>query len=142
MFELAAFLKSRQEKPCRLVIKPLILAPFTFAFVIGQAGLLLCETLLPGGFLFIRFFYLIPFSILVLVLHHYWRGIWQGDEQLRDFHWRDTTCACCSRNHVDEHGSIIPCDKEALSRCIQQWLGGGFKYFIFSPLPGEIIQFD
>ena len=22
------------------------------------------------------------------------------------------------------------------------WLGGGFKHFLFSPLPGEIIQFD
>ncbi len=22
------------------------------------------------------------------------------------------------------------------------WLGGGFKYFLFSPLPGEMIQFD
>ena len=22
------------------------------------------------------------------------------------------------------------------------YLGGGFKYFLFSPLPGEIIQFD
>ena len=22
------------------------------------------------------------------------------------------------------------------------WLGGGFKDFLFSPLPGEIIQFD
>ena len=24
----------------------------------------------------------------------------------------------------------------------QQKLGGGFKYFVFSPLPGEMIQFD
>jgi len=23
-----------------------------------------------------------------------------------------------------------------------QYLGGGFKYFIFSPLPGEMIQID
>ena len=23
-----------------------------------------------------------------------------------------------------------------------QYLGGGFKYFLFSPLPGEMIQFD
>ena len=23
-----------------------------------------------------------------------------------------------------------------------QLLGGGFKYFLFSPLPGEMIQFD
>ena len=22
------------------------------------------------------------------------------------------------------------------------YLGGGFKYFLFSPLPGEMIQFD
>ncbi len=25
---------------------------------------------------------------------------------------------------------------------LQVWLGGGFKYFLFSPLPGEMIQFD
>ena len=23
-----------------------------------------------------------------------------------------------------------------------QQLGGGFKYFLFSPLPGEMLQFD
>ena len=23
-----------------------------------------------------------------------------------------------------------------------EYLGGGFKYFLFSPLPGEMIQFD
>ena len=23
-----------------------------------------------------------------------------------------------------------------------RWLGGGFKHFLFSPLPGEMIQFD
>ena len=23
-----------------------------------------------------------------------------------------------------------------------RWLGGGFKYFLFTPLPGEMIQFD
>jgi len=122
VFELAAFLKSRQDKPCRLLIKPLILAPFTFALIIGHSGPLLCETLLPGGFFFIRILYLIPFLITFLVLHHYWRGILQGDEQLRNFHWKDTTCDCCSRNHVDEHVSI-PCDKEKLSGCIRQWFG-------------------
>ena len=25
---------------------------------------------------------------------------------------------------------------------IRQYLGGGFKYFLLSPLPGEMIQFD
>ena len=25
---------------------------------------------------------------------------------------------------------------------INGWLGGGFKYFLFSPLLGEMIQFD
>lgn len=122
---MAAFLKSRQNKPCRLLIKPLILAPFSFAFLNGHTGPLLCETLLPGGsgFFFIRILYLVPFLIAILVLHHYWRGILEGDEQLGTFHWKDTTCDCCSRNHVDEHGRGIPCDKEALSGCIEQWFG-------------------
>ena len=125
VFELAAFLKSRRNKPCRLLIKPLILAPFTFAFLNGHTGPLLCETLLPGGgsFFFIRILYLVPFMIAILVLHHYWRGILEGDEQLGTFQWKDTTCTCCSRDHVDEHGRIIQCDKEALTRCIEQWFG-------------------
>ena len=25
---------------------------------------------------------------------------------------------------------------------LTSWLGGGFKYFLFSPVPGEMIQFD
>ena len=29
-----------------------------------------------------------------------------------------------------------------LANYIYIYLGGGFKYFIFSPLPGEMIQFD
>ena len=30
------------------------------------------------------------------------------------------------------------------SHLLSRWyiLGGGFKYFLFSPLPGEMIQFD
>ena len=30
----------------------------------------------------------------------------------------------------------------AVTKGIHGWLGGGFKHFIFSPLPGEMIQFD
>ena len=33
---------------------------------------------------------------------------------------------------LDEYTEIVP----------RIWLGGGFKYFLFSPLPGEMIQFD
>ena len=25
---------------------------------------------------------------------------------------------------------------------MKEFLGGGFEYFLFSPLPGEMIQFD
>ena len=34
--------------------------------------------------------------------------------------------------------------EEARRLCffVGDYLGGGFKYFLFSPLPGEMIQFD
>ena len=49
-----------------------------------------------------------------------------------------------AREHVSFRCRVSPC--EVFSRCLQKsWkslLGGGFKYFLFSPLPGEMIQFD
>ena len=138
------FLKSRQDKPCRLVIKPLDSGSLHFCIRDWTGWPVTLRDFVPGGFLFIRFF--LPHSFLDprFGTSSLLARILQGDEQLRDFHWRDTTCACCSRNHVDEHGSMIPCDKEALSRCIQQWLGGGFKYFLFfvHPYLGRSSNFD
>ncbi len=33
-------------------------------------------------------------------------------------------------------------DRKVAFKCIQGILGGGFKHFLFSLLPGEMIQFD
>ena len=42
-------------------------------------------------------------------------------------------------NFLENAGSCLK-KKDVL--CSDILLGGGFKYFLFSPLPGEMIQFD
>ena len=39
-------------------------------------------------------------------------------------------------------GSLLEGSIYGSLRCFDTFLGGGFKYFLFSPLPGEMIQFD
>ena len=37
---------------------------------------------------------------------------------------------------------VVGKDKSEFQQKLNNALGGGFKYFLFSPLPGEMIQFD
>ena len=46
----------------------------------------------------------------------------------------------CARN--SETVEFDPPPKKTTSQFDETKLGGGFKYFLFSPLPGEMIQFD
>ena len=39
-------------------------------------------------------------------------------------------------------GTVLLWLKVESPNIINYILGGGFKYFLFSPLPGEMIQFD
>ena len=49
---------------------------------------------------------------------------------------RDGWCFC-----TDTDSSILR-DAKSIRIDHNGILGGGFKYFLFSPLPGEMIQFD
>ena len=46
-------------------------------------------------------------------------------DQLRTFSfYNDTTCHCCSVNHVHRKtGKRLPCDREALAQCLGHWFG-------------------
>ena len=51
------------------------------------------------------------------------------DLSLRRQEFRDERRRCSGKKKLGKY------DKD-------KFLGGGFKYFLFSPLPGEMIQFD
>lgn len=82
MFELAAFLQSHQsEVNLPIDIKPVAIAPATFAFVVGNTFMLLCEIILPAGgfFRFLRFVYLVPAFVMIHVFHKHWCEAWSTD---------------------------------------------------------------
>lgn len=109
-FELAAFLKSHQEegRHSRLVIKPAIVAPFTFVYAVGWSFLALCETVLPTrGLIYIRILYLLPIGLSYYLMRKYWQEIVQSEKQLKTFCWANTQCHCCSLNHLDTEGKQI-----------------------------------
>lgn len=79
MFELAAFLQSHQsEVNLPIDIKPVVIAPATFAFVVGNIFMLLCEVILPAGgfFRFLRFVYLVPAIVMIHIFHKHWCEAW------------------------------------------------------------------
>ena len=44
-------------------------------------------------------------------------------EELRNFSVADANCFCCSVNHKDPTGEDIPCDRQIMLQCVQQWFG-------------------
>ena len=91
-------------------------------------------------------------------LRWYWMGSWNDvlNASLSTISLEETRCAQVSRHHVmpkkfsyarvRRRQWLLPARKfrqqNVYSAPFHHGLVGGFKYFLFSPLPGEIIQFD
>ena len=129
LFELAAFLHSRREPEdahsC-LLIKPILLAPVTFAMILLPSMIIGLEICLPAGGLLqmVRIVALLAYTLIFnYLLLQYWRSVMAAEVSFQKFCWADTSCQCCSVNHFGENGEPIMCDREILTQCISKWFG-------------------
>ncbi|CAJ1408424.1 unnamed protein product [Effrenium voratum] len=139
--ELAVFLKCHAQG--LLIIRPVSWGGCAIAGFLSLATLLagsdlltllLTEDFLGRGdlqwvalvtsFIYAAFGFLFMYFCSAAARAHF-RAANAVQEQLRTFSfYNDTTCHCCSVNHVIEKtGQRIPCDREALSQCLGHWFG-------------------
>jgi len=130
VFEMAAYLKTHdtdKDKRKRLIIRPLMLGPVSFAMFVGCVLVYMYYLLSPPS--------LHPMIIMPLwvplcvtpVLHalrKYHRRLSTLKEQCHNFSVDGAFCHCCTVAHVDRNtGEVIPCDRELVEACIVSWFG-------------------
>ena len=129
LFELAAFLKSRDAREQRLTIRPTFLGPCSIALFIGICIVVLPLTILPmpasnplfhvfGSFLFI----LIPAYFIVAAFRAYFRSVETLKAKLQNLSFDNTRCACCDLGHV-QGGIPMMCDRQIVKKCVSIWFG-------------------
>ncbi|CAE7208549.1 unnamed protein product [Symbiodinium natans] len=64
----------------------------------------------------------------VATFRSYYRSIQTFYHQLLNFRLQDTKCHCCTRGHIAEDGSRMPCDREIVEGCICNWFGSVQKF--------------
>ncbi|CAE7413186.1 unnamed protein product [Symbiodinium natans] len=129
VFEVAAFLH-RSGKP-RAVIRPTLLGPAAMVAwaaipIIGFFWTLLYswpeKNQLYNVYVVQVFFY-VTFYWATAVMRAYHHSVEIFHRQLRSFRLEDTKCRCCTVNHVAEDGTVLPCDRQIVERCIRNWFG-------------------
>ncbi|CAJ1393962.1 unnamed protein product [Effrenium voratum] len=132
VFELAAFLKSREENAKSLVICPTLTGPVTFVIFIFLAttfGTISAIVLLHdsqdysawlGGFFVVG---IVGASASTHTLRGFYRAVETMQRQLLSLRVAQLKCTCCSRGHIGHDGRRMICDREVISTCITKWFG-------------------
>ena len=128
VFELAAFLKSKQASKEVLLISPTVLGPCSIVLFLGVFVVMLPVTLLPMPEVSLGHYSVPLFSaLLVAFISGYWiaavfRAYFRSVETLKErllnisFHER---CACCDLGHA---GGIL-CDRQVVQQCVSICFG-------------------
>ena len=131
VFELAAFLHSRQGKAVNLEVCPVLVGCTLLAGHLGLSLLHLIFVCIPGqldwfpyGLLLIA---VLAFPSLTIgahtVIQHY-QSIDRIHQQVHNFTVDQTECGCCAMGHVNKRtGEPMACDREIIYRCINAWFG-------------------
>ncbi|CAE7526094.1 unnamed protein product [Symbiodinium sp. CCMP2592] len=138
VFELAAFLHGhREDLQTSLIIKPTVLVPMSFIMTTTTVLTLLFETCLPDtdevAFLRIFLYVLVQFPNIYL-FQRLWQTITEAEKQFGNFSWQKVTCRCCSLNHRDSKGNVIPCDRVTRFPLGYQWLVGVHMVILWGQL--------
>ena len=129
MFEVAAFLRSREEgETPKVVLRPTILGP-TYLLLMLTLILVLrvgdsVSVLLSDSDRYVLWSlqFLICFCGLAAntaTFREYFRSVSDSQEQLAGWRLADVKCSCCDTGHVC--GGL--CDREVVLKCICEWFG-------------------
>lgn len=130
LFELAAFLKSKEDVNKEVIIRPIFWGPASVASfvmmsvamspitVFSAKGGLTPMLLMAGAILLccLVFFYLV-----VTTLRSYFRDLDVLEQQLLSISFDAIRSTCCDRNHINESGQRMPCDRLVIKECVTGW---------------------
>ncbi|CAE7323472.1 unnamed protein product [Symbiodinium sp. CCMP2456] len=138
VFELAAFLRSHDERATELDIRPTFLGPCAAClFLMCSAAMLVIRPQQePKAYLNTPINAAIwlcgLFSIVAPVgaafLRDFFCKLEGMKDQLPKFCLRDPTCHCCEVNHVLDSGQCMSCDREVMEDCIRSWFGSTIRF--------------
>ena len=134
MFEIAAFLKSKERRERPLVICPTLTGPVSFAVFATATIAFIPILVLPvyvEGESFPYTWHITGFATAgvagAYAACHVMRGLYRSIEvmqrQLLSLQVSKLKCSCCSRGLCVSSGGRIFCDRQVISECIAAWFG-------------------
>lgn len=134
-FELAAFVKSHGGSKA-VQIQPILLGHFFLAlyfsvFVVALVTASFAAQNVRGveatGGTAVAVF--VVMYLAIAECRRYYHSLDVLNEQLLTFKVCNTKCWCCSCDHLTPSGQVLPCDREIVSRCLNEWFGSveGFE---------------
>ena len=133
LFELAAFLKSKQIQKKILIVRPTFLGPISIGVFVDHFGWcgahhnrtsghttnrdrahLSCSPTVVG--------WVVAFPA-VTTLRNYFRDLDVMKQQLQSISFDATRSACCDQDHVSASGTILLCDRKIVKECVKIWFG-------------------
>lgn len=152
LFELAAFLKSKQDQDDKkketLIIRPTLLGPICILLFFFFALLSLPLILAPHGD--VRAMAICTSAVCSIAVGYlavratrgYFRSLQTMEQQLQSLSFDRAECHCCKQNHRYPSGRPMLCDKEVVKDCVNLWFGSqeAFEDFVRSKVSDIIIR--
>ena len=133
VFELAAYLHSRNGRKANLVVCPVSVG---VVLLFGHFALALFHLLFmilpvpaapadfwPVGVIIVVGLCFPSYTALAYIALEHTRSIDKIHRQVQNFTMEHASAACCAMQHVTRGGQPILCDRVIISRCITSWFG-------------------
>ena len=151
LFELAAFLKSKDASEQVLCIRPTFVGPCSIVMFIGSfivlSPLTSIPTPQPNPAAFVYFFAVFLFLLVIsayfviAAFRGYFRSVEALKAKLQNISFDDTRCLCCDLDHVLE-GKNMLCDRQYLKECVSIWFGSqeAFENYVRSAVLETVVS--
>ena len=134
VFEIAAFLKSKEHRDRPLVVCPTLTGPVSCAVFATATIAFIPVLVLPErleGALFPYAWHLVGFFVCGLagsyacchVLRGFYRSVEVMQRQLLSLQIAELKCSCCSTGKCGRADGWTVCDRQVISECIAIWFG-------------------
>ena len=134
LFELAAFLKTKETQKQVLVVRPIFLGPISIAIFLTVSMSVMPITTAPIESIDTPTSLIVPISAILLLglvvlypvlstIRSYFRHLEVMKRQLQAISFDTTRSACCDLNHVSATGTPLFCDRKIVKECVKSWFG-------------------
>ena len=135
VFEIAAFLKSNEQRERPLVVCPTLTGPFSFALFATVTLAFIPVVAFPTFLVDGRFGLALPLACFATIgvanayacchiLRGFYRSIEVMQRQLLSLQVSELKCSCCSTGKCTARGANKAiCDKQVIAECIAIWFG-------------------